>query len=35
MYLKVKAYQPIISEFLQLKVKKLGINKILRDMGIY
>ena len=35
MYLKVKAYQPTISEFLRLKVKKLGINDILRDMGIY
>jgi len=35
MYLKVKAYQPTISEFLRLKVKKLGINDLLRDMGIY
>ncbi len=35
MFLKVKAYQPTISEFLRLKVKKLGINDILRDMGIY
>ncbi len=35
MYLKVKAYQPTISEFLRLKVKKLGINDVLRDMGIY
>jgi 5-methylcytosine-specific restriction endonuclease McrA len=35
MYLKVKAYQPTISEFLRLKVKKLGINKVLRDLGIY
>ena len=35
MYIKVKAYQPTISEFLRLKVKKLGINEILRDMGIY
>jgi 5-methylcytosine-specific restriction endonuclease McrA len=35
MYLKVKAYQPTISEFLRLKVKKLGINDLLRDLGIY
>ena len=35
MYLKVKAYQPTISEFLRLKVKKLGINDLLRDVGIY
>ncbi len=35
MFLKVKAYQPTISEFLRLKVKKLGINNVLRDMGIY
>ncbi|MBU0987011.1 MAG: HNH endonuclease [Proteobacteria bacterium] len=35
MFLKVKAYQPTISEFLRLKVKKLGINDVLRDLGIY
>lgn len=35
MYLKVKAYQPTIAEFLRLKVKKLGINEVLRDFGIY
>ena len=35
MYLKIKAYQPTISEFLRLKVKKLGINDVLRDLGIY
>ncbi len=35
MYLKVKAYQPTISEFLRLKVKKLGINEVLKDLGIY
>ncbi len=35
MYLKVKAYQPTISEFLRLKVRKLGINDILKDFGIY
>ena len=35
MYLKVKAYQPTISEFLRLKVKKLGITEVLKGFGIY
>ncbi|MBW1850684.1 MAG: HNH endonuclease [Deltaproteobacteria bacterium] len=35
MYLKVKAYQPTISEFLRLKVQKLGINTVLKEFGIY
>lgn len=35
MYLKVKAFQPTIAEFLRLKVKKLGINEVLKDLGIY
>lgn len=35
MYLKVKPYQPTISEFLRMKVKKLGVNDILRELGIY
>lgn len=35
MYLNVKPYQPTISEFLRMKVKKLGINHILKDLGIY
>jgi len=35
MYLKVKAYQPTIAEFLRLKVKRLGINDVLKDFGIY
>jgi len=35
MYLKVKAYQPTIAEFLRLKVRKLGINDLLKDFGIY
>ena len=35
MYLKVKAFQPTISEFLRMKVKKLGINYILKEFGIY
>jgi 5-methylcytosine-specific restriction endonuclease McrA len=35
MYLKVKAYQPTIAEFLRLKVKRLGINETLKEFGIY
>ncbi|MFC1789265.1 HNH endonuclease, partial [Thermodesulfobacteriota bacterium] len=35
MYLKIKPYQPTISEFLNLKIKKLGINNVLKDLGIY
>jgi len=35
MYLKVKPFQPTISEFLRLKVKKLGINHVLKSLGIY
>jgi len=35
MYLKVKAYQPTIAEFLRLKIKKLGIHEVLKDLGIY
>ncbi len=32
MYPQVKAYQPTISEFLQRKVKQLGIDEMLKDM---
>lgn len=35
MFPKVKAYQPTISEFLSLKLKKLGIDKTLKDLGVY
>lgn len=35
MYPKVKAYQPTITEFLHLKIKNLGINSFLKDIGIY
>lgn len=35
MFLKIKAYQPTIAEFLRLKVRKLGINDLLKDFGIY
>ena len=35
MSFKTKAYQPTISEFFSLKAKKLGIEDILKDFGIY
>ena len=35
MNLKLKVYQPTISEFLRMKMEKLGINDLLRDIGIY
>ena len=35
MYLKVKTYQPTISEFLRLRVKTLGIHKALKGLGVY
>jgi len=35
MVLHVRPYQPTIAEFLQIKVKNLGINRVLRDLGIY
>jgi hypothetical protein len=35
MYLKVRPVQPTISEFLRLKLQKLGINDLLRDLGVY
>jgi 5-methylcytosine-specific restriction endonuclease McrA len=35
MYLKVRPYQPTISEFLRLKAAKLGINRVLREFGIF
>jgi 5-methylcytosine-specific restriction endonuclease McrA len=35
MFLKIKAYQPTISEFLLMKVKSLGVFEILKDFGIY
>jgi 5-methylcytosine-specific restriction endonuclease McrA len=33
MYLRLKAYQPTISEFLRLKFKHLGFNEILAELG--
>lgn len=35
MYLRLKPYQPTIAEFLILKVKKLGIDNVLKDCGLY
>jgi 5-methylcytosine-specific restriction endonuclease McrA len=35
MYLKVKTYQPTISEFLRLRVKTLGIQEVLKGLGIF
>ena len=33
MYLRTKAYQPTISEFLRLKFQHLGFNEVLADLG--
>jgi len=33
MYLRVKAYQPTISEFLRLKFQNLGFQEILNEIG--
>lgn len=35
MFLKLKPFQPTISEFLRIKSMKLGINKILEEFGVY
>ena len=35
MYLKVKPYQPTISEFLRLKFESLGIHHMLQELGIF
>ena len=35
MFLNVRPVQPTISEFLRLKLQKLGINDLLRDLGVY
>ena len=34
-HLRVKPYQPTISEFIRLKIRKLGINNVLKDLGIF
>jgi len=35
MYLKVRPYQPTISEFLRLKFENLGIQNVLRELGVF
>ena len=35
MYLKVRPYQPTISEFLRLKFENLGIYEVLKELGVY
>ncbi|WP_231714508.1 HNH endonuclease [Desulfonema ishimotonii] len=35
MSLRVKPYQPTISEFLRLKIIRLGIHETLKDLGVY
>ena len=35
MYLKVRPYQPTISEFLRLKFENLGIQDVLRELGVF
>jgi len=35
MYLKKKPYQPTISEFLRMKFKRLGLDEVLKDCGIF
>jgi 5-methylcytosine-specific restriction endonuclease McrA len=35
MYLKVRPYQPTISEFLRLKFENLGIHEIIRELGVF
>jgi 5-methylcytosine-specific restriction endonuclease McrA len=35
MYLRARPHQPTISEFLRLKFENLGIDEILRELGVY
>lgn len=35
MFPKTRAYQPTISEFLNIKLKKLGADNLLKDLGVY
>jgi 5-methylcytosine-specific restriction endonuclease McrA len=35
MFLKIKPYQPTISEFLRLKFENLGIHDVLRELGVF
>jgi 5-methylcytosine-specific restriction endonuclease McrA len=35
MFLKKRPYTPTISEFIRLKMKQMGIDKLLTDLGVY
>jgi 5-methylcytosine-specific restriction endonuclease McrA len=35
MFLRKKAYQPTIAEFLMIKLKQLGVVELLKEMGLY
>jgi 5-methylcytosine-specific restriction endonuclease McrA len=35
MYLKSRPYQPTISEFLRLKFESLGVNEVLKELGVF
>jgi len=35
MYIHKKVYQPTIAEFLMKKVRQLGIDELLKDLGVY
>ena len=35
MYLKKKAYQPTISEFLRMRIRQMGIDELLEELGVY
>jgi len=35
MYLKKRAYQPTISEFLRMRIRQMGIDELLEELGVY
>lgn len=35
MPLRKKAYQPTIAEFIRIKLRRMGVEKVLKDLGIY
>jgi 5-methylcytosine-specific restriction endonuclease McrA len=35
MYINKKLYQPTIAEFLRLKLRKLGLDVVLKELGVY
>jgi len=35
MYIQKRPYQPTIAEFLRLKLKKLGLDVVLKELGVY